>query len=728
MWVVIYDFALALGALVVLAALVRRRWPIALQGVVATITAAIFVAVVARWVGDSWRSTSAVAGVGDGVTWPAAAFALAAAPLFAVSSDLVKPARRIGVRILVVGGVAGVLAGRASPSGVLAALAAAAAAAAVARLAVGTTAGHLSRRDVVRLLAALGVTIRDVESLTRGSDGLLLAQVTDTDGRPLQIKVHGRDAAEGRLAQRLWRALLYRDGGAALAQARSAGLERETRATLLAAARGAPVWDVVTAGRPGGPDDALVLRRSGTRLADLPAGSLDDGAADAAWRSLASLHAAGFAHLGLSPTSVALREDATVAFTDFDDAVNIPEPERLQMDEAQMLVLVAIMTSADRSVERAAAALGQERLAGLLPYLQAPAFPARLRDAAKAAKLDVDALRAATAAAAETPEPELAKLRRVSWGGLLRTGLLLLAAGTILTAAANLDFDQLWSALSNAAVPLLVAGMIVAQLPRIAQAISTLGSVSARLPFGPVYVMQLATSFLNVALPSAAARMMLSVRFFQRQGVTPATAVAAGLIDSLIGNVIQAVLLAGLLIFSSVSLDLPANASSSDDGSGTHWLIILVFAVAIVAIVTAIAVRRIREAIVGRVRVWWPEVRASAAPLRNPQKLLQLVGGNLAAELLFAAALSMILMSLGSDIGLMDALYVNVSASLLAMFIPVPGGIGVTEGAMIVGLTGLGVSSETAFAAVILYRLATFYLPPLWGWFALRWLEQNRFV
>jgi glycosyltransferase 2 family protein len=62
------------------------------------------------------------------------------------------------------------------------------------------------------------------------------------------------------------------------------------------------------------------------------------------------------------------------------------------------------------------------------------------------------------------------------------------------------------------------------------------------------------------------------------------------------------------------------------------------------------------------------------------------------------------------------------------MFIPIPGGIGVTEGAMIVGLTGLGVSSETAFAAVILYRIATFYLPPFWGWFALRWLEKNRLV
>jgi len=26
---------------------------------------------------------------------------------------------------------------------------------------------------------------------------------------------------------------------------------------------------------------------------------------------------------------------------------------------------------------------------------------------------------------------------------------------------------------------------------------------------------------------------------------------------------------------------------------------------------------------------------------------------------------------------------------------------------------------------VLLYRLATFYLPPIWGFFALRWLERT---
>ena len=73
------------------------------------------------------------------------------------------------------------------------------------------------------------------------------------------------------------------------------------------------------------------------------------------------------------------------------------------------------------------------------------------------------------------------------------------------------------------------------------------GYVSVLLP---VYLLQLATGFMNLALPSSVARMAVDIRFFQRQGVPPATAVTASLIDSFIGNVIQVVLLCMLLLFS----------------------------------------------------------------------------------------------------------------------------------------------------------------------------------
>ena len=68
---------------------------------------------------------------------------------------------------------------------------------------------------------------------------------------------------------------------------------------------------------------------------------------------------------------------------------------------------------------------------------------------------------------------------------------------------------------------------------------------------------------------------------------------------------------------------------------------------------------------------------------------------------------------------------INVSVALLSGLIPVPGGIGVTEGGLTYGLVQVGLPEEVALAAALMYRLASFYLPPIWGFFAMRWLERH---
>ena len=47
---------------------------------------------------------------------------------------------------------------------------------------------------------------------------------------------------------------------------------------------------------------------------------------------------------------------------------------------------------------------------------------------------------------------------------------------------------------------------------------------------------------------------------------------------------------------------------------------------------------------------------------------------------------------------------------------------------LMVGLTSAGMSQESALVTVLLYRLSTFYLPPIWGFFAFRWLQRNKYL
>ena len=125
--------------------------------------------------------------------------------------------------------------------------------------------------------------------------------------------------------------------------------------------------------------------------------------------------------------------------------------------------------------------------------------------------------------------PELVKLRRLTWWTAIQIALLVLAASAVFTAASNVEWSAVREDLADASWGWIVAGFVFAQLPRLTQAASTLGSVAARLPFGPVYMKELTTSYLNLAMPSSIGRMTVSIRFFQCQGLTAAAAVTDAL-------------------------------------------------------------------------------------------------------------------------------------------------------------------------------------------------------
>ena len=57
-----------------------------------------------------------------------------------------------------------------------------------------------------------------------------------------------------------------------------------------------------------------------------------------------------------------------------------------------------------------------------------------------------------------------------------------------------------------------------------------------------------------------------------------------------------------------------------------------------------------------------------------------------------------------------------------------PGGIGAAEATLSAGLIAVGVDKSTAFAIAITLRLCTFYLPPIWGYFSLRWLGNKGYI
>ena len=80
----------------------------------------------------------------------------------------------------------------------------------------------------------------------------------------------------------------------------------------------------------------------------------------------------------------------------------------------------------------------------------------------------------------------------------------------------------------------------------------------------------------------------------------------------------------------------------------------------------------------------------------------------------------------GASIAKIGAVY--MAAALVAAATPTPGGVGGYEAAAITGLTGIGISSAAAVSAVVISRLATYWLPVLPGWLAWRLLQRLGYV
>lgn len=737
MWQILGDLP-ALWALVVLvAAFAGGKAKVGRDMVLAIVVGVVLWQLLGRVVTGSWPELQRLFGdVVPPPVFPPARLGVPAALLITASPHLVRPARRFGYAVLLLGSIATVALGASSSVGAAASLLSAGGAAAIVHLLVGSSAGRPSLDDVRFALADMRIDIADLGVADRQDAGSFAVAARATDGAELIVKLYGRDAYDAALVSTVWRTFWLRQPGTPVGLGRLRQVEHEALMTLLAAQAGVPTDSVVTAGATATDDALLVLRRTGVPLvppdrfrdvAEAPETIFDDDEARRRlrelWDLLGTLHGSGLVHGKLDEEYLIL-DDGRLGLVQFRAAAVAPTPAQVRADDVQLIVTSIGLFGPELALEGLLEQRSAEEIGDLLPYLQPTALTGDQRRMLKVLDIDLDDLRTEVAEAAGVESPPLIQMRRFTFGSVMRVALPALAVVMLMSAIAGFDLDEFVESLRDASWWLVAIGFVVAQLPRVAQAISTLGAAPVPLPLGPVYALQLAISYVNLAIPTAAARIAVNVRFFQRQGLSATTAMATGALDGVSGFIVQAMLLGSLLLFSGLSLDVDISGPASA-AVRIVWMLAVGLAIVVVVI---LAVPRLRRFVLGGVRRTVQEAVSVLRGLRSPRRLAMLFGGNLVAELLFALALGVFVQAFGHSLALHELLFVNMAVSLLAGLLPVPGGVGVTEGGLIFGLTSFGVPAEAAFAAVILYRISTFYTPPIWGFFSLRWLERHRFL
>lgn len=298
---------------------------------------------------------------------------------------------------------------------------------------------------------------------------------------------------------------------------------------------------------------------------------------------------------------------------------------------------------------------------------------------------------------------------------------LVFAAYLLISQLADIGFHTIAKELRDADPAWVLVALIVAQLTFIGSGISVRGAVAAPLPLLPCVVLQSAIKFINLTVPSSAGRIGMNLRFLQRMGVPTGQALAAGAVDDVSETVVQMALFFITLSFVNVQLD-----TGEFSGAGPDRRLLIGIGVALlVSAIVVLIVPRLRNKVVPQVRGALSELWSVA---RIRRKRLELFGGNIASELLYAVALGATCLAYGVHLNLAQLVFINTAASVLSSLIPVPGGIGAAEASLSAGLIALGVDESSAFAVAITQRLCTFYLPPIWGYASLRWLTKKGYV
>jgi undecaprenyl-diphosphatase len=245
----------------------------------------------------------------------------------------------------------------------------------------------------------------------------------------------------------------------------------------------------------------------------------------------------------------------------------------------------------------------------------------------------------------------------------------------------------------------------------VAFAFAFMGTVPIRLPVWPTIELQLSLAFANLAVPVAADAAM-QVRFLQKSGLDLSEAVATG---GLLSSISEIIVQGGLF---AVALSLAPSVIHFGRIDTTQIVVVVLIVIFVLGAGAALVfgVRSLRRTVLPPVT---RAARAMWGAVKTPSRIALMIGGNVTAQLLYAAALLACLAAFGSSVNFWTLVALNIGISLIASFVPFPGG-GTAVSA--IGLSGmlvaLGVPTAVATGAVLSQKVVVSYLPAIPGWFA----------
>jgi uncharacterized membrane protein YbhN (UPF0104 family)/membrane-associated phospholipid phosphatase/tRNA A-37 threonylcarbamoyl transferase component Bud32 len=653
---------------------------------------------------------------GDGPIFPATNVAIATALALVLAPYIVRPLRRVCLLLVMLIALATMYLAIGFPSDVAGGVFLGFAAGGAVLAVFGAPGGRPTLNEVHDGLVELGFAVRDVRHADEQVPRAAVMDVRLKSGEHLRVDAFGRDQRDGQLLAKVWHRIMYRDPGVPVFGSRLQQVEHIAYTLMVAERAKVPAPALVQTGTAGSEAAMLVTTRpEGKPLDEVAHAKITEAVLADAWRQVHRLHEAGISHGNLDAHHIVL-DGTKVSLDDFSSADASADPYWRNRDNAALLVTTASLVGPERAVKAATKALGKAHAAEMIPSVQPAAMPAGVRAGQKHQSKTLKALRTDLATATGSEDVAPLKVRRLT---LVNIGMLvgiLFALAIAIPSLEGIDWSSLSSEFADATWGWVALAFVLWPLIPMAWATALMGCVNKDLPFVPTVITQVSCTFLNLITPNGIGGTALQIDYLHHQDVPVASAGSAMVLSTGIGGAIQMILFVVAASLTSTPFDLGG-------GGGSISLGAIALVAALIGVV--LLVPKVRGKVV-------PAVQRAAsdiwAVLRNPRKGLQLFGGDLAGNLIYPALLGLCLKAFGYDLGFAELVVVQVGAGMLGNVAPVPGGIGVQEAALTAGLTGFGIPANPALATVIVFRAITFAIPPIFGFFTLRWQRAQGYA
>jgi uncharacterized membrane protein YbhN (UPF0104 family) len=111
--------------------------------------------------------------------------------------------------------------------------------------------------------------------------------------------------------------------------------------------------------------------------------------------------------------------------------------------------------------------------------------------------------------------------------------------------------------------------------------------------------------------------------------------------------------------------------------------------------------------------------------VQRPRKIIEGLGGLILLNVFYIAALVCCVHAFGGNLNVAAIGVVYLTGSVVGQAAPTPGGLGAVEAALAAGLTAAGLDGGVAVSAVLTFRLVTFWIPTIPGYFALHTMQRR---